>query len=112
MSEYQNRAFDMLVTRYGMAQAQDIESCRDRFLKDALGAYRAMGGTVEDGAEIFRQVLEEPTPRLGEAIGEVMGSIAGLSMASDFDMMQVAYNTLAADESRRAMSRPRRLLGG
>lgn len=96
MSEYQNKAVELLIARYGEDDAADIESCRDRFFQEAAEMFKILGGSSDCALFHLRTVYSSANASVTDAIGDVMGSIAAISRLNDADMMQAAYNRLDA----------------
>ncbi|MBL0373868.1 hypothetical protein JJB09_17735 [Rhizobium sp. KVB221] len=97
MSEFQNRAVELLVAGPGAAVAMDTVERRTRFLENALELYRAMGGTLDEAGGLAKAIYSRPATDVVAEIGDVMIALAGISQINDVDMMQAAYNTLDAE---------------
>ncbi|MFM2277900.1 MAG: hypothetical protein RLZZ444_131 [Pseudomonadota bacterium] len=96
MSEYQNKAVQLLEARHGFEDSNDLENSRERFLHSALELFRALGGTQNAAAAQFQKAFSTPAGATADTIGDVMAAVAAISNIQDLDMMQAAYNVLDA----------------
>jgi hypothetical protein len=94
MSEFQNRALDLLYARFGEQSVMDKDQRGIHFLQEALELFRAMGGSVDAVRAKTVEVYSKPAGEVVVEIGDVMNSLAGVGVANDVDIVQAAYNTL------------------
>ena len=94
MSEFQNRALELLYARYGEQSVMDKDKRRSHFLQEALELFRAMGGPVETIRAKTLEVYAKPAGEVVVEIGDVMNTLAGVGLANDVDIVQAAYNRL------------------
>jgi|UPI00068FA6C3 hypothetical protein len=94
MSEYQNRAVELLIATIGEATVLDRVDRRIRFLQQAIELFHAMGGSAEEASTVVSVAISKPAPAVSTKLGDLMGELAGIGYAHDIDMIQAAYNTL------------------
>lgn len=94
MSEYQNKAVELMRVRLGEKAITDISCRRTLFLRNAIILYRALGGTVEGIDDATESAFSEATVKVDVAIGDVMYKLASIGYACDIDIIQAAYNKL------------------
>ncbi|TZG33198.1 hypothetical protein [Agrobacterium sp. B1(2019)] len=96
MSEYQNRAVELMRNRVGESILNNKIERREAFLRKALTLYLGMGGTAEGVQAAARDVATTPAPTIDVAVGDVMYKLAAVGHVSDLDIIQAAYNKLDA----------------
>jgi hypothetical protein len=94
MSEFQNRAIELLCARLGEEAVFDKNERRNLFLLEALQLFRAMGGSADTVRSQATAVYSKVPGEVVVKIGDVMNSLAGVGLAHDVDMVQAAYNRL------------------
>ncbi len=94
MSEYQNRAVELMRIRVGDKAIADMEDRRGGFLQKAIALYRALGGAVEEVDAAAEKAFSEGEVKIDVAVGDVMYKLAGIGHACDIDIIQAAYNKL------------------
>ena len=94
MSEYQNRAVELMQTLIGNQSTADINDRRNAFIFRAIGLYQALGGDPESVQGVVEKVYAVRAPRIDAAVGDLMYNLAGVGHASDRDIIQAAYNKL------------------
>ncbi len=96
MSEYQNRAVELMRNRVGESILNNKIERREAFLRKALTLYLGRGGTAEGVQAAARDVATTPAPTIDVAVGDVMYKLAAVGHVSDLDIIQAAYNKLDA----------------
>ncbi|QXC49147.1 hypothetical protein KHC17_03425 [Agrobacterium salinitolerans] len=96
MSEYQNRAVELMRNRVGESILNNKIERREAFLRKALTLYLGMGGTAESVQAAARDAATTPAPTIDVAVGDVMYKLAAVGHVSDLDIIQAAYNKLDA----------------
>jgi hypothetical protein len=94
MSEYQNRAVELLITTIGEATVLDRLDRRVRFLRTAVELFQAMGGSSQEADAVLSASMSGPVPAVSTKLGDLMSELAGVGYSYDIDMIQAAYNTL------------------
>jgi hypothetical protein len=96
MSEYQNRAVELMRNRIGESRLSNKIERREAFLRKALSLYLTMGGTTEGIQEAAKDAASTPPPTVDIAVGDVMYKLAAIGHVADIDIIQAAYNKLDA----------------
>ncbi len=94
MSEYQNRAVELLIATIGKETIMDGVDRRIRFLRQAIELFQAMGGSAQEANAVVSAAMSKPAPSVSAKLGDLMSELAGIGYAHDIDMIQAAYNTL------------------
>jgi hypothetical protein len=94
MSEYQNRAVELLIATIGEETILDSADRRIRFLRQAIELFQAMGGSAQEASAVVSAAMSTPAPVVSAKLGDLMSELAGIGYAHDIDMIQAAYNTL------------------
>jgi hypothetical protein len=94
MSEFQNRAIELLHARFGEESVYDKDKRRNQFLQEALELFRAMGGSADTVRSHAVSAYSKAPGEVVVKIGDVMNSLAGVGLAHDVDMVQAAYNRM------------------
>ncbi len=96
MSEYQNKAVELMRNRIGENALNNTIERREAFLRKALTLYHAMGGTAEGLQAAVKDAVSTPAPSIDVAVGDVMYKLAAIGHVADIDIMQAGYNKLDA----------------
>ena len=95
MSEYQNKAVELMQLRSGEDSILDIKDRRNDFLRRAIELFYAMEGDAAEISAAAQKVYSTGHQlRVDRAVGDVMYKLAGVAHLYDIDMMQAAYNKL------------------
>lgn len=94
MSEYQNRAIELMQMREGIDSLSDLDDRREAFMRAAVQLYQALGGDPNVLADSVEDTYSQPALGIDIAIGDVLYTLAGIGHGADFDIIQAAYNKL------------------
>jgi hypothetical protein len=94
MSEYQNRAIELMHMQEGIDSLSDLDDRREAFMRAAIQLYQAMGGDPDELAAGLEDAYSQPPPGIDVAIGDVLYTLAGVGHGADLDIIQAAYNKL------------------
>jgi hypothetical protein len=94
MSEYQNRAVELLIETIGKATVLNRVDRRIRFLRQAIELFHAIGGSALEADALLSTAMTGPAPVVSTKLGDLMAELAGIGYSHDIDMIQAAYNTL------------------